>query len=103
MERERWMSSPGFEILTIALQIKNLITAISTEISPWKLTRTLWTCTEPRRRSTQRCQGWQGSTCVCLVPAHTGQEGVLVDGVAPEQKEAEHVRGDCVHATFRER
>ena len=26
-----------------------------------------------------------------------------LDGVAPEQEEAEHVRGDFVHATFLER
>ena len=40
---------------------------------------------------------------VCAWYQHTGQEGVPVDGVAPEQKEAEHVSGDCVHATFFER
>ena len=34
---------------------------------------------------------------------HTDRDGVLGNGVAPEQKEAEHVRGDCVHATFLER
>ena len=34
---------------------------------------------------------------------HTDREGVLVDGVAPEQEEAEHVRGDFVHATILER
>ena len=37
---------------------------------------------------------------VCVWHQHTGQEGVLVDRVAPEQEKAEHVRGDCVHATF---
>ena len=39
----------------------------------------------------------------CAWHQHTGWEGVLVDGVAPEQEEAEHVREDCVHATFIER
>ena len=34
---------------------------------------------------------------------HTGREGVLVDGVAPEQEEAEHIREDCVHATILDR
>ena len=34
---------------------------------------------------------------------HTGREGVLLDGVAPEQEVAEHFRGDCAHAIFLER
>ena len=33
----------------------------------------------------------------------TGQEGVLVDEVAPQQEEAEYVWGDRVHATVPER
>ena len=40
---------------------------------------------------------------MCAWHQHTGREGVLVDGVAPEQEEAEHVRGDFVHATILER
>ena len=40
---------------------------------------------------------------VCAWHQHTGREGVLVDWVAPEQEEAEHVRGDFVHATILER
>ena len=38
----------------------------------------------------------------CAWHQHTAREGVLVDGLAPEQEETEHVRGDCVHATFLE-
>ena len=34
---------------------------------------------------------------VCAWHQHTGREGVLVHGVAPEQEEAEQVSGDCVH------
>ena len=34
---------------------------------------------------------------------HTGREGVLLDGAAPEQEEAEHFKGDCAHAIFLER
>ena len=34
---------------------------------------------------------------------HPGREGVLVDGVAPQQEEAEYVWGDRVHATVPER
>ena len=34
---------------------------------------------------------------------HTGREGVLVDGVAPEQEEAERIREDFVHATILDR
>ena len=33
----------------------------------------------------------------CAWHQHTGREGVFVDGLAPEQEETEHVRGDCVH------
>ena len=40
---------------------------------------------------------------VCAWHQHTGREDVLVDEVAPEQEEAEHVKGDRVHATFLER
>ena len=34
---------------------------------------------------------------LCAWHQHTGREGVLVHGVAPEQEEAEQVSGDCVH------
>ena len=50
-------------------------------------------------RNTRRWQGWQ----VYAWHQHTGREGVLVDGVAPEQEEAERIREDFVHATILDR
>ena len=62
-------------------------------MSLWKLTRTLWTGEEPIGKAGKEVPA-------CAWHQHTGREGVLVDGVAPQQEEAEHVRGDLVRATF---
>ena len=95
-ERANWMSSPGFEILTFANEILYCCNRYRNEpLEADKNSLDWW--------STRRWQDWQGSTCVCLAPAHTGLERALVDGVAPEQEEAEHVRGDFVPATILER
>ena len=38
--------------------------------------------------------------CLCVAwHQHPGREGVLVDGVPPQQEEAEHVWGERAHAT----
>ena len=36
---------------------------------------------------------------MCAWHQHPGREGVLVDGVPPQQEEAEHVWGERAHAT----
>ena len=66
---------------------------------PWKLTRTLWTgCGQSQEGGVTEVGKDGEEVAVCAWYQHTGREGVLVDGVAPEQGESEHVRVDFVHA-----
>ena len=107
------MSSPGFEILTFANEILNCCNRYPNE--PLEADKNSLDWWRANKEGSLTLARRPGSTCVPGTSTkaervfsrgdnrlHSAQHSQL-DGVAPEQKEAEHVRGDFVHATFLER
>ena len=83
------MSSPDFEILIFANEILNCCNRYRNE--------ELSGLAESQEGEAPDVGKTGKEVPVCVWHQHTGREGVLVHGVAPEQEEAEQVSVDCIH------